>query len=174
MRNSLAVFVAAFLLTATASAQAPMKGATVPLGYKLGTSSTGVALNGAAGTRTFVVGPTINNGQQLAGFGKLGFDVDYTWANNGRIVFTCTVLGYADQSGAGTYTIYVPTSGIVSSGTYDLAFGGVVRTPSLTASKSYHFTLGIGSAGTVKCVVSHDGAPNANDKIKVQVTAYAD
>lgn len=180
MRTCLKLVLAAVLICIAlpVAAQTATRGATVPLGYKLGSSSTGVALNAAdESARTFVIGPTLISGQalQLAGFNKLAFDVDYTWANNGKVLVTCTVLSSADTSSpVGAGAIYVPTTGIVSSGVYELAWAGVVRTPSMTASKSYHFTLGLSGVGTVKCIASHDGAPNANDKIKVQVTAIAD
>lgn len=117
-----------------------------------------IALNGSATVRTFTV-------EDLEGYAELGLDVKFTHANNGTITFTCT--GKSAHPLVADQLDTTLTTCTTASGTCTLNFGGVVVTPSLSASKTYTFPLKILNQKRVKCVVAHGGSPSASDKLTV-------
>lgn len=129
--------------------------------HPLGTLLSAVALNGAAATRTFTVGPALTNGTRLYNYSILTLRVAYTWANNGTLTVTCTE---GDTVATATAT---PTTCTVASGTCTLNYAGVFVTPSLTASKTFKIDMGLTGSQALSCVVAHGGVPNANDKVTV-------
>ena len=129
--------------------------------YNLGTLLDAVALNGT--DLTFYVGPTLSGETNVVTrYRYLLLDFTYTYANTGTITATCT--GGPTQALA-TATL---TTCTVSSGTCNLNWGGVITTPSLTASKHWDVPLGIGGRPVIKCVMSHSGSPSASDILTVK------
>jgi hypothetical protein len=164
MRTTLLVVFASLCIATTSLAgQQPGE---LCRSYPLGSLLTAVALNGAASTRTFVVGPTLG-ADSLRAFQKVVFDVEFTHANNGTITFTC--LGTAtDTTANATRSISTCT---LASGVCTLNWAGVIVTPSLTASKAWMHEQGTGGAGVLSCTVAHGGAPNGSDKVTVRGVA---
>jgi len=161
-------FLVLFLLCSSAFAQEGVRHAT----YDLGTLLDAVALNGAAATRTFTVGPTLSNRINLVGFSTIGFDVNYTYSAGGVLTFTCT--GTSGSGAAATYAVNTLTTCTTSAGTCTLNWAGVVNTPTLAADKKFNFPLGVSSLQSVKCAVSLSGSPAAGDIVTVKGTAIAD
>jgi len=149
------------------------------LTYPLGTVLSGVALNGAAATRTFYIGPNARasdytdstdatSGPQLRGFSKLLLELKYTHNNNGAITTTCTGGG---TRATATSTL---TTCTVAAGTCTVNFGGVFVTSSLSADKDWTQVMGLNSEPAIKCVISHGGTPDADDTITVNAWLMAD
>lgn len=145
----------------------------------LGSVLSAVDLSGAAGTRTFIIGPRIvasdytdstvtTTGEQLRGFSKMQIEVKYSHNNNGTITTTCT--GGATRTTA-TSSL---TTCTVSSGTCTLNFAGVMVTSSLSADKDWLQYLGLNGENVVQCVIAHGGTPDSSDLVTVNVTLMAD
>jgi hypothetical protein len=168
MKSGITAIVAAVTLMATAAIAGDE---AKHMAWPLGTLLDDVALNAAAASRTFTVGPTIgpNNNQRLFGFSTVVLDVAYTYANTGTLTFTCTGTGLDSSTADKTLTTCT-----TASGTCTLNWAGSVVTPSLSASKKFVFPLGVGALQAITCVVAHSGTPSASDKITVVGTAIAD
>lgn len=108
-----------------------------------------VALDGAAGTRTFTFNPV--------GYARVIFYVDYTHSNDGTLTLTCTA------SDDGNTTDFALTTCTEASGTCTLNFAGVIVTPSLTTDKDFVAVLGVHSYRSVECVLEHGGTPDSAD-----------
>jgi len=152
---------------------------------KLATLLDAVALNAAAASRTFYIGarddcgrnnscdPTsatdTSKGDAVTAFDAVGLELsfDYT-ANAGAITLTCT-----EGQTRATATGRIPTA-TLASGTYTLAWSGVVTSPSLSADTIWRVEFNLGAAPVTKCVVSHGGTPGATDKITVTGWLIAD
>jgi len=136
--------------------------------YHLGTLLDNVALNGAASTRTFTVGPDLGDSStglrkgEVARYAQLVLDVSYTHANNGALSFTFLC---GDTVASATRK---PTTATVASGNATLNIGGVVSTPSLSANSLFTFPFGKTGLPALSVVVAHGGAPSASDKITVK------
>ena len=128
--------------------------------HNLGTLLSGAALNGSASSLTFTVGPAVGSSTLLA-YSTLVLRVAYTHATNGTLTLTCT-----EGATAATATASL-TTGTVSSGTYTLAWGGVIVTPTLAASKTFKAELGVYGSQALSCVVAHSGAATANDTVTI-------
>jgi hypothetical protein len=130
--------------------------------YPIGTVLSAVALNGAASTRTFTVGPTVG-GDNLLQYKAIALDVDFTEVNAGAITITCkqgqTVL---------TATHSMGVCKIQTNGSCLLSMGGVVYTDTLSTSTNYSFVIGTNGAAAISCVVSHGGSPGATDLITIK------
>ena len=144
----------------------------------VGTLLDDVALNGAAATRTFYVGRKVDCGRNnscdptsatatptgdlVRDYNKLRLMLtfDYT-AQAGAITLTCT------EGSTRTLATGVPSTATLSSGTYTLAWSGVVVTPSMSADTKWPVVINLNATEVVKCVVSHGGTPGATDKITV-------
>jgi hypothetical protein len=151
---------------------------------RLGTLLNAAALNGSS--LTFYVGlradcgassvnscdPTSttdnSTGDYVQAYSKLRLRMDYSHANNGAITLTCTE-GMTRAGADGT-----PSTATLASGTYTLAWSGVVTTPSLTGNTVWPIVLNTNGAPVIKCVVSHGGTPNASDTITVTGWLIAD
>ena len=122
-----------------------------------------VALNGAAGTRTFTLGPQIGAGpRQLAEFRTLVLEVDFTHDQDGTLSIACTE---GQSTSAADFDLTTTTC---SSGTCSLHFAGTVTTNStLTADKKFAHRVGITGFKVIQCVVTHNGSPTASDKVTV-------
>lgn len=128
-------------------------------GQLLGTGNTGVALNGAAGTRTFTV-------DDLDGFDQVTLGIQFTHANNGTLSFTCT--GVSPTALGVTSVSTTLTTCSVSAGNCTLNLGGVWTTATtLTADTDFNFPIGVTGEEKVTCVVAHGGTPAAGDTIIV-------
>lgn len=117
-----------------------------------------VALNGAAGTRTFI-------DKNLKGLPYVSYYIffDYT-AQAGTISIACTPT---DNDGT---TLYLPTiCASVSGNTCTLATPAAVTatTPSLSADTYFKVDFKIRNVQELSCVVTHGGTPGATDKITV-------
>jgi len=145
----------------------------------VGTLLDAVALNAGAASLTFYVGQKhdcgVNNscaptsstdtskGESVIEASALRLEVafDYT-AQAGTITLTCT------EGATRATATATPASATLSSGTYTLAWGGVVVTPSLSADKTWPVVINLNATPVVKCVASHGGTPGATDKITVK------
>ena len=138
-----------------------------------------VALNAAAGSRTFYVGPRTMcdsatsatatcTGDQLRGYAALRLELAFTHAANGAITLTCT------EGATRATATFRPTTSTEASGTYTLAMSGVVSTASLSTSASWAIVANIRSADVIKCVASHGGTATANDKLTITGWLIAD
>lgn len=130
-------------------------------------TSVGTLLSAAslASSKTFYVGRNrdcgINNscsptsttdtstGDPLLGFSSLRLELNYTHSSNGTVTLTCTE-GSTRATATGT-----PSTATLASGTYTLAWSGVVVTPTLTASRIWPVVINLNLAPVLKCVVSH-------------------
>jgi hypothetical protein len=128
---------------------------------KVGLSA--VAMNGAAGTRTFEV-PVGADGQPGA-FSTVTFYFNFTHANNGIISLTCTG-GPSQDTDDYTITVCDPAS---ATGYCDAANAGILRsgTAALSASKKWIQRLNVLGVRSLTCVAAHSGAPAAGDKLTV-------
>ena len=176
--HSLYSFLLVTLLSLSAMAQGQHR--VTPLGTLL----SAVALNGLEATRTFYVGAKvdcgINNscaptsttdtstGDPILGYSALRLELNFTHNANGAITVTCTE-GSTRATATGT-----PSSATLASGTYTLAWSGVVTTPTLTGNKIWPVVINLNMAPVVKCVVSHGGVPGATDTITVKGWLIAD
>ncbi len=153
---ALAFAVALSFVAAAAAAKSQGTHTTAPTGAAL-TLLDGVALNAAAGTRTFSWG---NN--RAIGYKNFVFWVEYTHANNGTLTLTCT------HSHDENVSDYAPTTCASSGGTCTLSFGGVFVTPSLSADQNYKGRMGIDGARDFSCVIAHGGSPAAGDLVTIK------
>lgn len=163
-----------FAIVAVTGVNVSAANRSLPIGALL----SDVALNGAAATRTFYVGRRhdcgINNscdptsatdnssGEAVSTFSAVRLELDYSHNNNGALTLTCTE-GATRAAATG-----VPVTSTEASGTYTLAWSGVAVTPSLSGDKKFALVFNLRSAPVVKCVVSHGGAPDADDTITVK------
>lgn len=123
-----------------------------------------VALNGAAGTRTFTWPCGTGGGwPEALGYATLVMFVDFTHDNDGTLTLTCTV----SDDGAAQFD---PTTCSTSGGTCTLNFGGVFVTSSLSADKKYAVRMGIRGFRKGQCVLAHGGSAGSSDK--ATVTSY--
>jgi hypothetical protein len=180
MRNSI---IALCLLLAPALVFAEGKRVVTPLGTLL----SDVAMNGAAATMTFYIGrradcgysganscsPTSTNdnstGAEVSSYTAVGLEIDFDYtAQAGAITLTCT-----EGQTRATATGRIPTA-TLASGTYTLAWSGVVTSPSLSADTIWYVEFNLGGAPVTKCVMSHGGTPGATDTITVTGWLIAD
>lgn len=127
----------------------------------IGTQLNAVALNAAAGSRTFTIGPRVEN-EDVLGYTELVLEhyFDYT-ANAGTITTACLV-------GRSTTTAtFSPTTCTVSSGTCTVNLAGNFVTASLGADTRYVVRMRVEGYPVIKCTVTHGGTPGATDKITV-------
>jgi len=120
-----------------------------------------VALNGAAGTRTFTADV---EGWDMAVF-YLFFD--YT-ATAGTITLTCTV-----GPDTTTYT-YTPQVCTLSGGTCTGADSGIFTHASMSADTRWSWRMGVRGYRYMSCVAAHGGTPAATDKITVDLVLVAE
>jgi hypothetical protein len=127
----------------------------------LGTLLDAKALNGAAATRTFTVGPRENN-IDILGYDEIVLEhyFDYT-ATAGTITTTCKV-GRTVATAA-----FSPTTCTTATGTCTVNMGGVFVTASLSADTKWVVRMRIEGYAALSCVVAHGGSPGATDKITV-------
>lgn len=126
----------------------------------------GVAMNGAASTRTFTVDTS------YVRYATIVFWFDFTHDADGVISLTCTG---GPGTGDNDYTLTVcdsastegecaaKTSGILKSGTANL-----------TADAKWDGHLTIVGARSLSCVAAHSGSATANDLLTVHYTVLAD
>jgi hypothetical protein len=117
------------------------------------TGLSAVAMNGAAGNRTFEL-------LNILGFAEAMIFVQFTHTNNGVLTLTCT------GSNDGTNTIdFTPTVCNMSGGVCTLqTTAGVYRTnEALTGNTNYSFPIGLGGYRDMQCVLAHGGSPAAGD-----------
>lgn len=124
----------------------------------VGTPLDNVAMNAAAGTRTFTVGPDIGR-VKLASYSYIVFEFDFTHANSGNIVLTCSV----GQTAATANKTPQVCSG---SGTCTLNDAGIFS-KAVTGDKKWSARMGIRGFLAMSCVASHSGSPAAGDKLTV-------
>lgn len=127
----------------------------------VGTQLDAVALNAAAASRTFTIGPRFSN-ENVLGYTELVLEhfFDYT-ANAGTITTTCLV-----GRTAATAT-FSPTTCTTSLGTCTVNMAGIFVTASLSADTKYVVRMRVEGYPTIKCTVAHGGTPGATDKITV-------
>lgn len=129
------------------------------LGYAKGVGLSAVALNAAAGTRTFV----INTKGYAYGSVTFWMFFDYT-AVAGQITLTCTG-GPDDSDNAYTLTVCSASS---PAGECVAVNSGIMRSVAgLAADTRWDHRLQLYGARSLSCVASHGGAPGATDKITV-------
>lgn len=127
----------------------------------LGTKLDAIALNGAAGTRTFTIGPRLEN-QDLLGFDELVLEHYFDFgAVAGTITTTCLV---GRTVATATFS---PTTCTTAAGTCTVNMGGVFVTASLSADTKWVVRMRIEGYPALSCVVAHGGAAGATDKITV-------
>lgn len=155
MKNTLAILALLWISPAFA---APELHLTLPTTAR--TLLDAVALNGAAGTRTFTW-----TGLKGTADVRLFLFFDYA-ANAGNITTTCT-LSQADNT-----LDFMPTtcSDTIAAGvnTCTLSYAGIWKTPAaLSADKYFSFLVPLRGAAAMECIVAHDNTPGATDKITV-------
>ena len=169
------LLLAAILCLAPLAAQAADVGTQCRLKV-IGVKLDGVAMNGAASTRTFTVADSdLNPGlsasaytDHLAWYRNLSIESVWTKAAAGTITYTCT--------GTIAPALLLPNSTLttqtVSSGTATLNWSGVLVTPSMSASKSWLTRIGIGGAQSIKCIAEQSGTPGAGDLLTTIVSVW--
>ena len=110
---------------------------------------TAVALNGAAGTRTF----TIDNSE---GYSRLRLYSQFTHANTGTLTSAFTA---SYDSGTTLYTIMDDGA--------TLGAGNAYVTASLSADADQTFSIDVRGMPYISCVVVHGGSPASGDLLTV-------
>lgn len=118
------------------------------------TELSAVAMNGAAGTRTFTF--------SAVGYARTVFYVSFTHANSGTLTLTCTA------SPDGNTTDHTLTVCNTSAGTCTLVDAGIWVSPSLTGDKDYVIDAGVLGYRDVECVLVHGGSVAAADVVTLK------
>jgi hypothetical protein len=130
--------------------------------YPLGTLLDAVALNAAAASRTFTVGPTIGR-DDLLDYSKLIVELYYDYsAVAGTINLTCLT---GQTVATATYQMTTCSVGAAAC-TVNIGSGNFT-TASLSADTYFSLRLGISGYKALSCTVTHGGGGGANDKITV-------
>lgn len=121
------------------------------------------AMNAAAGSRTFTLGP-------VDGFATIQFWFDFTHTTDGIISLTCTG---GPLSGDKDYTL-TQCAKASTEGECAAIDSGVLKsgTANLTADKKWDGRLGMRGARYMSCVAVHDNTPAAGDILTVKWESY--
>ena len=120
-----------------------------------------VALNGAAGTRTFEVA-------KLGGWDVLRLDVQFTHNNNGALTVTCTGLSARAADNSTVNQVDTQRSVCSFSGAAcTLALSTTWATASLSADTDYTFSIDVSADEELNCVIAHGGSADADDKVTI-------
>lgn len=143
----------------------PLQAQTKNRAYPLGVKLNAVALNAAAASRTFTVGPAVGR-DTLLDYSKLVVELFYDYsAVAGTINLTC-LTGQTVAT-----AVYQMTTCSVTAGACTVNIGaGSFTTASLSADTYFSVRLGISGYKALSCTVTHGGGGGANDKITA--TAY--
>lgn len=136
--------------------------------FDLGTLLNDIALNAAAATRTFTIGPTLSTPDNLylINFNRLRLDFSYTYVTAGTIA--AQVLSGRTVAAATFY----PTTTTVSSGAAVLNWAGLWTSPTFGASKDWYIVTEIRDFALTFTVTHSSGSVTANDKLTVTGLLY--